>query len=262
MLVEYNQRGKMDIVYHPKYIEVYTSDPAAEEGRIEAIIDVLKTKSQYIFHEPQPAIKDQILRAHSPTHFEDIASQQNVFEMAMLAAGGAILTANIAAKGRPAFAVIRPPGHHASADSCWGFCFFNNMAVALLDIFQKYHFSSAFLLDFDLHRGDGNINILGSNQAIHILNPSGRTEEEYLANVAQEMQSIEQCDIICASAGFDHYKLDWGGLLSTDAYTQMGKMMKEFAEAKCNGRRFGILEGGYYHPDLGKNVDAFCRGLD
>ena len=68
-------------------------------------------------------------------------------------------------------------------------------------------------------------------------------------------------DIIVASAGFDQYVEDWGGNLSTDAFGKIGHLMYEFAEKRCEGRRYALLEGGYNFQDLGKNILAFCEGL-
>jgi len=181
--------------------------------------------------------------------------------MSLLAAGGGILAGEIAVKGEPVFALIRPPGHHASADSHWGFCYYNNIAVSLLDLRAKGLINSAFILDFDLHTGDGNINILGDDKRFTIYNPNGRGDKEYLADVKVALDSAPDVDIIVASAGFDEYIDDWGGNLSTEAYRKIGGLMHDFARDRCEGRRYGLLEGGYNFQDLGKNVFAFCEGL-
>ena len=120
-------------------------------------------------------------------------------------------------------------------------------------------------MDFDLHTGDGNINILQSKYEIlktKILNPRSNLEKDYLEEIADVFNRSGPFDIITASAGFDEYELDWGGKLSTNAYKKIGKLMKDFSEDKCQGRRYALLEGGYYHQDLGKNVHAFCQGFE
>jgi acetoin utilization deacetylase AcuC-like enzyme len=63
------------------------------------------------------------------------------------------------------------------------------------------------------------------------------------------------------SAGFDRHIQDWGRLLNTDDYLTIGKLVEAFAEKKCGGRRFGVLEGGYNHDVLGSNVHAFLDGM-
>lgn len=251
----------MDIIFHPAFYGVYDSDPAAAPGRMEAIVQELKRHPHYRFIEPEPASEEDLRRAHTARHIEVMQLSAMRYDTAILAAGGAIKTAQLACAGEPSFACIRPPGHHASSDSCWGFCFFNNMAVSLLRLMAEDRIASAFVLDFDMHRGDGNVNILGGREGITILNPAGRNERTYLSEVASVLEHAGPCDIIAASAGFDEYTKDWGGKLTTRAFRELGAMMKEFSEKRCGGRRYALLEGGYYHEDLGVNVHAFCDGF-
>ena len=74
------------------------------------------------------------------------------------------------------------------------------------------------------------------------------------------MQNLENIDIFAASAGFDQGISDWGNLLYPEDYTELGSLMKEYSDM-CNGRRYAILEGGYNHDVIGKNLDAFCQGF-
>jgi len=232
----------MKIVFHKRYYNSsYAMDPAAAPGRLEGIVDILSKNKEYVFIEPKPAIKEDILRAHTERHLEYIERNPLLFELASLAAGGAILAAEEAYDGNPTFAVIRPPGHHASADSCWGFCYFNNISISLLKLFSEGKIKSAFVLDFDLHTGDGNINILSFKEEsfrVKILNPdsSGRT-------------------------GFDQGIEDWGHLLYPEDYTKLGELMKTYSEKLCQGRRYALLEGGYNHTVLPINVNSFCQGF-
>jgi len=251
----------MNIIFHNAFYEEYDNDPAAAPGRMEPIIRELTKHPHYKFITPQPALAEDILRAHSAAHVEYIGRMPAVYNMAVLAAGGAIETAKLAFAGEPSFACIRPPGHHASADSCWGFCFFNNMAVSLLKLKAEGKISSAFILDFDLHRGDGNINILGGVKNFKILNPCSGTEKEYIREIESALNNVGSFDIMAASAGFDEYEKDWGGKLSTCAYQEIGGLMKKFSERHCSGRRYALLEGGYCYEDLGYNVHAFCQGF-
>ncbi len=256
----------LHIVFHPRYYNSeYSMDPAASPGRLESIMDVITSKpGMYRVVTPEPASDDDILRAHSPAHLERIKRDPLLFELSALAAGGAIMSAKLAFAGSPSFAVIRPPGHHASRDSCWGFCFFNNISVSLLRLFAEKKIKSAFLLDFDLHTGDGNINILESRSdgfRVDILNPMSRYNREYVFEVEEHMKGLKDIDIFVASAGFDQGIEDWGNLLYPEDYTDLGRLMKEYSEKLCGGRRYALLEGGYNHDVLGENVDAFCRGF-
>jgi acetoin utilization deacetylase AcuC-like enzyme len=181
--------------------------------------------------------------------------------MAMLAAGGAIKAAEIAMDGEAAFALIRPPGHHASADSCWGFCFFNNMAVAISKLIEQKKIRTALILDFDLHYGDGTANIFQGNPDVTYFHPEDGNRQGFVDHVARFLDK-GGADIIAVSAGFDRHIEDWGRLLSTEDYKTMGQQVKGFALKNCQGRRFGVLEGGYNHNVLGRNVRAFLEGMD
>jgi len=258
----------MKIVFHEKYYTSdYAMDPAASEGRLDGIMTILRTKKEdYEIITPVPATDEDILRAHTINHLKRIKGGGNglLYEMAALAAGGAMLAAEEAYKGDPAFAVIRPPGHHASSNSCWGFCFFNNMSISLLKLFSEGKIRSAFILDFDLHDGDGNINILTNRDdgfEVDILNPSSYDNVAYIKEVERHMENLENIDIFAASAGFDQGVDDWGNLLYPEDYTELGRLMKSYSEKLCEGRRYAILEGGYNHSIIGDNVHAFCQGL-
>ena len=239
-------------------------DPAAAPGRLEAIIDLLSKNEDYEFIEPKTAAKEDILRAHTERHFNYVKRDALLLELASLAAGGAILAAEEAYRGNPTFAVIRPPGHHASADSCWGFCYFNNISISLLKLYSEGKIKSAFVLDFDLHTGDGNINILSFKEEafrVKILNPDSSGRTGYIKEVQSYMEELDNIDIFVASAGFDQGIEDWGHLLYPEDYFELGKLMKDYSEKLCEGRRYALLEGGYNHNVLPNNVNSFCKGF-
>jgi len=71
----------------------------------------------------------------------------------------------------------------------------------------------------------------------------------------------DDADIIGISAGFDNHREDWGGVLSTDNYREMGRMVRN-ASRNSGGGCFAILEGGYNHGVLGQNVMALIEGLE
>ncbi len=255
----------MKIVFHKKYYNSgYAMDPAAASGRLEGIIEILSNNTEFEFIEPITAAKEDILRAHTERHYSYINRNPLLFELASLAAGGAILAAEEAYNGNPTFAVIRPPGHHASADSCWGFCYFNNISVSLLKLFSEGKIKSAFILDFDLHTGDGNINILtfrDDDFQVNILNPEASGRTNYIKEVQNYLEELDNIDIFVASAGFDQGIEDWGHLLHPEDYRELGNLMKIYSERLCQGRRYALLEGGYNHEVLPKNVNSFCQGF-
>lgn len=243
----------MKIVFHPIFYTVYTADPAAEAGRMEAIVEELR---DFEFVEPEPAKEEDILLVHTRSHYEEVKSMEKVYEVAVYAAGGAIKAAQISFE-EPAFAAIRPPGHHASPDHFWGFCYFNNIAIAVRKLMKEGLIKKAVIVDFDLHFGDGTANTFERDPNVTYFHMPGGD-----VNSIDDFLRKEDYDIIAVSAGFDRHKDDWGGILETDDYREIGKIVKENAEEKCEGRRFAVLEGGYNHRVLGKNVRAFVSGLE
>lgn len=245
----------MKVIFHEDFFQVYTSDPASSGGRMEAIVEVIKPEVDFVTAEP--ASEADIAAAHTLDHINHIRAS-GLYTIASLAAGGAIQTARIGLN-EPAFGLIRPPGHHASANSSWGFCYFNNMAVALLAMHKEKLIKQALVLDIDLHFGDGTVNILGDKDWVEIHNPSTRTREEYIQEVEQILSGV-QVDLLGISAGFDHHIEDWGGLLTTEDYITIGSMVREASRA-CGGGCFALLEGGYNHDVLGQNTAALLKGL-
>jgi acetoin utilization deacetylase AcuC-like enzyme len=179
----------------------------------------------------------------------------------ILAAGGAILAAEKAFGGQPAFGLIRPPGHHASPHSCWGFCYFNNIAIAIKKLLSEEKIQGALILDFDLHFGDGTSNTFSGSPSVSYFHPEGTRREGFLEEIQRCLRTEKHFDIIGISAGFDRHEEDWGGLLKTEDYFTIGKWAKEISLERCQGRRFGVLEGGYNHSVLGRNVKSFLQGL-
>lgn len=96
---------------------------------------------------------------------------------------------------------------------------------------------------------------------VKILNPVSNDRIAYIKEVRNYLGNLDNIDIFAASAGFDQGIEDWGSLLYPKDYHEIGKLMKEYSEKLCGGRRFALLEGGYNHLVLGTNVDAFCQGF-
>ncbi|MFB3925930.1 MAG: histone deacetylase family protein [Syntrophales bacterium] len=246
----------MKVIYHEDFNQVYTLDPAAAEGRIRAIVDVIRDHVTFV--EATPAQEKDISAVHTPYHIEDV-KRMGIYDIAALAAGGAVEAAKTGLN-EPCFGLIRPPGHHASANSSWGFCYFNNMAIALKRLKKDGDIKRALVLDIDLHFGDGTVNILGSSGFVEIHNPSASSPADYMKQVVRAL-SVKETDIIGISAGFDYAREDWGGVLSEADYTEIGRLVKETAE-RCGAGYFAILEGGYNHSVLGRNCMALLKGME
>lgn len=245
----------MKVFFHDDFYQVYTSDPAADEGRMEAVVDTLSGNVEWM--NIRPAAESDIALVHSEDHILNVRSR-GLYHIAALAAGGAVQAAETGL-AEPCFALVRPPGHHASENSAWGFCYFNNMAIALSVLKRDNKISTAFVLDFDLHYGDGNVNILGQRKWVNIYNPEKHDRNDYIRNVGSVLSGLD-VDIIGISAGFDNHMEDWGGLLATEDYASMGAMVRSAAD-NCGAGCFAILEGGYNHDVLGRNVAALIDGM-
>lgn len=249
----------MKIVFHPDFHKVYVSDPAAEKGRLAPLVETLKPKFDFIY--PVPASQQDIARVHGAAHIQEVSGYRKVGPLAMLAAGGAITAARTACRGEPAFALIRPPGHHAGPDSCWGFCYYNNMAIAVGALLAEEAVQTAVILDIDLHFGDGTDNYFKNSKRVEVLNPEGPDGRQFVACCRQDLGFAGPADIIAVSAGFDRHYEDWGGQLFTEDYRTIGELVKEYADTHCQGRRFAVLEGGYNHQAMAEATLALLEGM-
>jgi acetoin utilization deacetylase AcuC-like enzyme len=242
----------MKVVYHPKYMEDYPTVSCECPERLSAILESLKG---YEIIAPEKITEKDLELIHGLAHIQRMKNNYpHVYEIATYSAGGAVKAAEISLN-EPAFGLIRPPGHHASRDSAWGFCFFNNMALALKMLREDSLIDKALVLDIDLHFGDGTVNILGNESWVSIYNTRAVDRGDFVEEV-EEILEEEECDIVGVSAGFDTYEKDWGGILTTEDYSTIGALVKAHSK-----RRFALLEGGYYIPDLGRNVKAFIEGF-
>ncbi len=239
---------------------------------------------QFISLVHTPAYKDSIQKAcENEDTMAEVQLNMDSWEAAISAVG---LTIEASKKGD--FAVVRPPGHHASREKAAGFCFFNNIAIATQNLVNQG--KKVFIFDFDGHHGDGTQSIYYESDrvlfcSIHQLWAypySGFAEERgsgkgmgYTLNLplisgANDMAFYDklnlaiaagkefQPDIVAVSAGFDAYE--------HDTILSLKYSMKAFYECGLRLRRafpniFGVLEGGY-HNDLLECVEAFVEGIN
>ena len=248
----------MKVVYHKGYQQVYSGDPAARPGRMESIYRELYGKHSFV--KPVSVNEKDLRLVHTQRHIDSIRSLE-VYSNALLAVGGAIKTSQIAVEGEPAFGLIRPPGHHASPSRNWGFCFFNNLAISIQKLRRDEKINKACIVDIDLHYGDGTANIFASEAKIAYFHMPGGKRKEQLEGLSNYLKNKRGYEIIAVSAGFDRHREDWGGTLTTGDYEEIGRIIGEFAEKECSGRRYAVLEGGYNHRVLGRNVKAFLEGI-
>jgi acetoin utilization deacetylase AcuC-like enzyme len=95
---------------------------------------------------------------------------------------------------------------------------------------------------------------------VTVTNVEVDSRSRYLREVEETMKNC-QCDLIGISAGFDNHIDDWGGLLYTEDYEEIGHLVRKAADWNGGGC-FAILEGGYNHDVLGQNVLALLRGME
>jgi len=252
------------IVYSRKYEARYRANPVENPDRVRLPAEALE-KAGYEFIEPEKCSLADIGRVHGKEHIERVKNS-GLYEAAALSAGGAVCAAKLALQGGPAFALVRPPGHHAAANRAWGMCYFNNMAIAIKKI--KPRAKRVLIIDIDLHFGDGTVSIFRGDSNVKIVNPwsvdenfeyLNMDESRYLGQVEEAFLDFDY-DIVGVSAGFDTYLEDWGGLLKIEDYRKIGKAIRE-GEEKYGGRRFAVLEGGY-HPDLRYCIKSFIEGFE
>lgn len=214
------------------------------------------------------------------------------FEIAMLAAGGVMAATDAVLQGkvRNAYALVRPPGHHAVRDKGMGFCIFNNVAVAALYAQARYGVERVLVVDWDVHHGNGTQDIFyhdpsvltislhqdnlfpanyglieqvgegrGEGFNVNLPLPAGTGDKGYLEAFERVVVPIAKAyspDLLYISSGLDASRSDPLGrmLVSSEGFRAMCHMMKEVAEEFCGGRVVVAHEGGYsqsYAPYCG-----------
>ena len=245
----------MKIIFHEKYFDVYSDDPAAAKGRLDTPYRLLKEEFELV--RPRAASEADIQLVHGADHVERIRRDTHLYEIATLAVGGAMLASDIAIEGGVAFGLIRPPGHHASPNSCWGFCFFNNIAIAVKKLLASGKADRVLIIDFDLHFGDGTDNTFRGERSVVYHHMKSRVDD-----LSTYLGELGDFDVVAVSAGFDRGIADWGGSLSDSDYHEIGVLLKKFSEGHCHGSRFAVLEGGYNHKTLGKTMATFLKSFN
>jgi len=271
-----------------KYKEI--SHPESPE-RIENIVNYFKKKGEFDFIEPSPCTEEDLYLVHTPELIRKVKENDffdpdcpnipDIFYFASLSVGSAIKASEISLDGDIGFSLGRPPGHHAGKNTIGGFCYFNNISVAVKKLLLK-NFKVA-VLDIDGHHGNGTEEILKGEKNVIYLSihqfpaypGTGKYSFDNCYNFPVApfssskiyMEKFDKCieiiknfypDIIGISAGFDTYKDDPLLNLSLDEtdYYLIGKKIGSLGK-----KIFLILEGGYNIFKIGNLCYCFVNGI-
>jgi acetoin utilization deacetylase AcuC-like enzyme len=217
---------------------------------------------------------------------------------ARLAAGCALAAVDAVAQSEVdnAFCVVRPPGHHASADRGMGFCLFNTVAIAARYAQRQYQAERVLIVDWDVHHGNGTQDIFykdgsvlffsthqspwypgtgaqsergegaGEGATINCPLPAGSGRAEVLGAFERQLLHAARAfhpDLVLISAGFDSRMGDPLGqfTLTDHDFHFLTERMLEIAGETCGGRVISVLEGGYSLEGLALGSAAHVQAL-
>jgi acetoin utilization deacetylase AcuC-like enzyme len=239
------------------------------------------------------AAEDVLVRVEADT----IVSAAS-WDAALAAAGSAVSAADLVARGEAAtaFALCRPPGHHATPHHAMGFCLFNNVAIAARHVQATHGAERVLIVDWDVHHGNGTQDVFYTDPSVyfvslHLANHypgtgdeaergagagagftrnvplvHGTSADEYRAifeRVVDDVLARFAPDFVLVSAGFDCLAGDpLGGLLLEPADLHaLTRALVQRAESACGGRVAVVLEGGYVPARVGEGARAVLRAL-
>jgi acetoin utilization deacetylase AcuC-like enzyme len=299
------------LVYAPLYLEHETGEHPENPQRLVAIISHLEEtgmKERLTVLSPRPASVQELQTVHTPEYISEIQRKAErgggwldpdtiicprSYEVAVHAAGGLLTAVEAVMKGEvdSAFALVRPPGHHATRNRAMGFCIFNNIAIAAKFALSNFNISRVLIADFDVHHGNatqdafytdprvlyfsthqypfypgsGSLDEIGAGEGegftVNFPMNAGWGDEEYLRAYNEVLAPVArrfQPELILVSAGFDPHWADTIAMMqvSVTGFAQIVAVLKKLAAEVCQGRIVFTLEGGYNRDVLASSVKA------
>jgi acetoin utilization deacetylase AcuC-like enzyme len=255
-----------------------------------------------------PADEDDILLVHTPRHLariqafaakgggwidSDTYCQGDSYQVALAAVGASLAAVGTAINSAPAaaFALVRPPGHHATPDRAMGFCLFNNIAIAVRHAQKRHGVERLAVIDIDVHHGNGTQDVFyadgnvlycslhqlalypgtgaaaergvgaGLDTTINLPLPPGTGPTRWLTALSQQVVPAlrrHRPQLILVSAGFDALAGDPLAQLrlNPQAYGTAARLIREVAAEVGAWPTVWLLEGGY---DLTQMPEAVRR---
>lgn len=314
--------SKLVLVRDDKFQDHITPEMHPESPkRLAAIDDALKTSqliNQLKETQPRLASDDDLVRVHKESYLEqligasneaqqsaklvaldaDTCMSANSLATAKLAAGAGLVAIDSIQKSAftSSFIAVRPPGHHASAETAMGFCLFNNIAVAARYAQQTLGMKRILIIDWDVHHGNGTQALFykdpsvlfismhqypfwpntgwftedgadeGKGYTINIPLPRGTADKGYVAAwdaIVNPVALEFQPELILVSAGYDAHQSDPMGEMeiSSMGFAVLSQRLAQLAQA-TNAKVACFLEGGYDTQALAESVLATMQVLN
>jgi len=291
-----------------QHLHTHKRHPERTE-RIQVILDVIRQDAllaaQWVTAQAAPMTA--ITRIHDSAYVQSLAdacaglpsdyvayadtyTTQATYLAACQAAGAACQAADLMMTGHAAFALCRPPGHHATAAEAMGFCFFNNIAIAAYHALEVHGLERVLIVDFDVHHGNGTEEIFASDDRVLMVSTFEHALYPFTGDIpmggnmvniplpaysdGQAMrQAVEQHwlpaidkfqpQLVLISAGFDaHREDDMSHLKWTDLdYAWISQQLVQVAARHCGRRLVSSLEGGYAIEALARSVGHHVDAL-
>ena len=290
-----------------------------EDGkrRIRNVVEVSGLMDHLVQLKPRMATEDEILRLHAREYVDRIKKASSEmggdagdftpfgpgsYEIALLAAGGCLTAVDAVLDGKVdnAYALVRPPGHHAEKDTGRGFCIFANTALAAVHARQVRGLSRVAIVDWDVHHGNGteqafyedpsvltisihqdnnyppNSGAIGDTGAgkgkgynINVPLPPGSGVGAYLATFERVVEPALRAfgpELILVASGLDASAMDplASMMMTSDGYRKLTQVMLAVAREVSGGRLVACHEGGYspaYVPYCGLAILEEMAGV-